>query len=102
MRLTIYVPDRDKHGNPIPPDGVNGIVRKVASLAGGCSVSPVKGYYINQEGQLIEENTLLVWTFTDDEEKIINEFIRWGELTNQESLLVEKDGEPEFIQIGGE
>lgn len=101
----IYFPSKDKVGKSLNPEIENyvfSIVRdSICRELGGLTVSQVKGFYLNNDNQIIDENITLIQSYNDNLEKCTNVIRNLAKIIkdqlNQESVLIEIDNNPEFI-----
>jgi hypothetical protein len=105
-RITIYIPDRDCFEQEIPDicKWIDEAAYILVSIAGGATVLPGRGMYLNRiTGKIINEQTALVYANVEHEHllqnrSLITDFIdRFGRETNQDSVLVEYNGQLYFI-----
>jgi hypothetical protein len=64
--LTVYIPDRDREGNEVPNQRtwVLRAANVLARIGGGATIMPVtEGLWLDDNGQVIQERTVLVYTF---------------------------------------
>jgi hypothetical protein len=96
MRIDIEVGLSDRNGVHFgnkDPRYLN-FLKKLGFASGGFKRTDAKGYFLNEKETLIEENSVTISIFLDDEKKlddikkIIIEFL---EQTNQESAIIVKD-----------
>ena len=99
--FTIYVPNKDRHGNEIGNQRkwVLEASRLLSEINGGATaMPPVEGGWLNDEAEIIWENPVLVYSFIKPAEFLANlarlrEFLhRMGRETNQGEIAFEFDG----------
>jgi len=101
QKLTIYLPDQDRDGQPVQDlqDYIGGIVDILLDINGGATVfyGP-QGVWLNPEtGEKIHENTVLVYSYIDPKPfvenigLIISFLFRFGRETNQGEVFFEFD-----------
>ena len=104
-RFTIYIPDRDRENRPV--DDFDAWIDKgmmlLTELNGGCTRLPnTSGHWLSERGEIVKENTALIYSFFWDmaafERQLprVREFLhRFGRETNQSEVMVELSGEDE-------
>ena len=101
QQLTIYVPDRDKDGQKIKNQRqwVREAACLLARIGGGFTIlPPVEGGWVNDDGELIEEHPVLVYTFVKPDLFLaalpgFRSFLhRLGREANQGEVAFEFDG----------
>lgn len=106
-RLTIYLPDRDRHGFPVEriDDWLHQGAILLTKLIGGATIpAPAQGYWLNQEtSRMVHEMTYTIFSFMapknfPESVEAIRIFIsRFGRETNQQSVALEYRGHMYFI-----
>jgi len=100
--FVIYLPDRDKDGNPIANhrDWIEEALALLSEINGGATATaPVEGAWENDEGVLIREKTVLVYSFVKAEafienlDRIRDLLHRFGRETGQGEVAFEFDHE---------
>jgi hypothetical protein len=98
--LTIYVPNKDRNGEEIGNQRkwVLEAIRLLSEINGGATaLPPVEGAWLNDEGAIIWENPVLVYSFIRPDALLKNlprlpEFLhRMGRETNQGEIAVQFD-----------
>ena len=99
MKIKFYYPNKDKQGNPIDQDKINEYKINLVKITGGASEFTCKGYYINEHGKLLIENTDILESFTqvENKDKILSLAHDFKLACNQESVMLELDQEALFI-----
>ncbi|MDY7043655.1 hypothetical protein RVS70_05490 [Virgibacillus sp. M23] len=103
-KVIVYVPSTmevDKEADV--SDILQHTVRELASIAGGATVEEVKGYWVAEDGSLVEEKIYQVHVFYEDEKenkvitkaKDVARYIK--EKLQQEAVSVEINGTLNFI-----
>ena len=101
QRLCVYIPNKDKNGSDIRDyeRWVNGAREILTRIGGGATaLPPADGTWERANGDMLWEQTRLVYCFVDPErfEATVNElraFLhRFGRETNQGEVVVEFDG----------
>jgi hypothetical protein len=99
--LTLYIPDRDEDGNPLPDQRRWALeaAELLARIGGGVTIMPpVEGGWVNDSGQLVWERPVLAYTFIRPTpfRKLLpdlREFLhRLGRETHQGEVAFEFDG----------
>jgi hypothetical protein len=99
--FTIYVPNKDRKGQEIGNQRkwVLEAIRLLSEINGGATaMPPVEGGWLNDEGEIIWENPVVVYSFIRPDEFLqalpeLREFLhRMGRETNQGEVAVEFDG----------
>jgi hypothetical protein len=99
--FTIYIPNKDRDGNPIPdPQAwIEEAIELMCEINGGATaMPPVDGAWKNEQGAVIRENPVVVYSYIAAEAFTaalprIREFLhRMGRRTNQGEIAVEYDG----------
>ena len=99
--FTIYVPNKDKDGQPISDQ--QALVEEAIGLmceinGGSTAMPPVDGAWKNEQGLVIREKPVVVYSYIAAEAFVaalprIRKFLhRMGRLTNQGEIAVEYDG----------
>lgn len=101
QRLTLYIPSRDQFGNAIRDrkKWITDAVHLLCSIGGGATTfPPVNGAWLNEQtGQIVEEETTLVYCFVKLDRfigclpRLRNFLHRMGRVTNQGEVSIEFD-----------
>jgi len=99
VKIKFYVPNQDKNGDKLPDTSKEYIRLKIAYLAGGFSEYQVKGYWLNQDNKLLQEDTSIIecWINQELQDQIKALALAFKGKYNQESVLVELEGGPLFL-----
>ncbi len=68
QRFAVYIPNQDRHGNPVEQlKWVNEALALLSSICGGATaMPPIRGAWLNQaNGNLVIEEPVLVYTFIE-------------------------------------
>ena len=92
-KLTVYVPSTSSITEYVNNEKyVRLICRVLSTIYGGCSTTPVEGYYVANNGELIVESVTCCYTFGGDAEQLARtgDYIaKWlKRVMKQESVLV--------------
>jgi hypothetical protein len=99
--FTAYIPNKDRHGQEIGNQRkwVLEAIRLLSEVNGGATaMPPVEGGWLNDQGEIIWENPVLVYSFIRPEPFVqglprLREFLhRMGRETNQGEVAFEFDG----------
>jgi hypothetical protein len=99
--FTVYIPNKDRHGQEIGNQRkwVLEAIRLLSEVNGGATaMPPVEGGWLNDEGEIIWESPVLVYSFIRPEPFVqslprLREFLhRMGRETNQGEVAFEFDG----------
>lgn len=99
--FTVYVPNKDRQGQEIGNQRkwVLEAIRLLCEINGGATaMPPVEGGWLSDEGEVIWENPVIVYSFIRPDEFLTNlvrirEFLhRMGRETNQGEIACEFDG----------
>jgi hypothetical protein len=99
--FTVYIPNKDKVGQEIGNQRkwVLEAIRLLSEVNGGATaMPPVEGGWLNEQGEIVWENPVLVYSFIRPEPFLgnlprIREFLhRLGRETNQGEIAFEFDG----------
>lgn len=101
QRLTLYIPDKDKHGRKLRDQ--NRWVKEARELltrigGGATAFPPADGTWVTDEGEILWERTRIIYCFVfpdrfREQVKNLREFVhRFGRETNQGEVVVEFDG----------
>jgi hypothetical protein len=99
-RFTIYLPDRDRVGNPVPriEYWVTRACVMLATINGGVTrLAPAQGMWIC-DNRLVEETTHVVYTLVLNEaffahlDRVLNFLSEFAIRTNQHAVALEYDG----------
>lgn len=102
QRFAIYVPNKNRHGEPVAQASwVEEVLRLLASICGGASaMPPIQGAWLNpQTSALIVEEPLVIYSYIEPETfalrlSELRAFIhRLGIETDQGQMAFEFDGE---------
>lgn len=108
QRFAVYVPNKDKKGDPVDQQPwVEKIMDVLSELCGGATaMPPVRGAWLNPETQsLVIEEPVLVYSFVDPEtfipgiKKLVDIVREMGQKTNQGQVAFEFDGVLYFIDF---
>ncbi|MBB3937352.1 hypothetical protein [Aureimonas phyllosphaerae] len=100
-RFAIYIPNKDRHGEPVDQKTwVAEALYLLSDIGGGATaMPPVTGAWVNpQTGQLILEEPVVVYSYVDPDkfvaeiDKVIDFVRRLGRETNQGSVGMESLG----------
>ncbi len=100
QQLTLFIPNRDKHGNEIGNQRgwVLEAAEILASIGGGFTIlPPVEGGWLDDDGDVIWEQPVLIYTFIKPGQFLsslprLREFLhRLGHTTDQGEVAVEFD-----------
>jgi hypothetical protein len=99
--FTVYVPNKDRNGQEIGNQRkwVLEAIRLLSEINGGATaMPPVEGGWLNDQGEIIWENPVLVYSFIRSDQFLsslprLREFLhRMGRETNQGEVAFEFDG----------
>lgn len=99
--FTVYVPNKDREGNEIGNQRkwVLEAIRLLSEINGGATaMPPVEGGWLNDEGEIIWENPVIVYSFVRPDQFLsklprLRAFLhRMGRETNQGEIAFEFDG----------
>jgi hypothetical protein len=99
--FTIYVPNKDRDGRPIPDQQtwVEEAIALMCEINGGATaMPPVDGAWKNEKGEVIRENPVVVYSYVAAEAFTaalprVREFLhRLGRRTDQGEIAVEFNG----------
>lgn len=102
QRFAIYVPNKDRLGNPVEQSRwVEEGLRLLAEICGGASaMPPIQGAWLNpQTRELVIEEPIVIYSYIEPENFVLRigelrDFIRrLGTKTNQGQMAFEFDGE---------
>jgi hypothetical protein len=100
-RFSVYVPDKDRNGGPVPRElWVEEALALLSKIGGGATAMPaVDGAWFNQEtGNLIREQPRVVYSyiipeqFLEHRDELVAFVKRLGRETNQGAVAIEFDG----------
>ncbi len=100
QRLTLYIRNKDQHGNPIADhaDWCHEAQELLTAIGGGAtSFPPVDGTWRKPDGTDLWEQTKIIYTYIDPDSLVANaarlrEFLhRFGRETNQGRVVFEFD-----------
>ena len=103
--VKLYYPSVDLNNKPLDQAISNpiykGLISKLSSINGGCTVYPVQGYYLTSAGQLIADDISLITSYTERLDETINIMKECSMIIlkslDQESVLIEVNNQMEFI-----
>jgi hypothetical protein len=111
VRFTVYLPDRDKDGDPISDLDlwVETLMMLLCQInTGATALPPARGVW-QGEGPIVGEWTVLVYSYVRSLSRFQNEFYRikafidtFGTRTMQEAVFVEWSGEARVRSDGGD
>jgi hypothetical protein len=99
--LTVYIPNKDKNGYEIGTQRrwVLDALRLLSEINGGATAIPVEGGWLNDEGQIILEDPVIVYSFVTAPDEFLRQLSRlrtflhrMGRETNQGEVAFEFDG----------
>jgi hypothetical protein len=99
--FTVYVPNKDRNGQEIGNQRkwVLEAIRMLSEINGGATaMPPVEGGWLNEQGEIIWENPVLVYSFIRPDQFMsalprLREFLhRMGRETNQGEVAFEFEG----------
>jgi hypothetical protein len=99
--FTVYIPNKDRDGQEIGNQRkwVLEAIRLLSEINGGATaMPPVEGSWLNDQGQIIWENPVVVYSFVRPDQFLsdlprLREFLhRLGRETNQGEIAFEFDG----------
>lgn len=103
-KVTVYVPATKEVDKKIDNTKyVNKVASALSNLFGGATSTPARGYWVSDSGNLVKENTTLVFAYCNTQglEEHIDEVVDLCEwLRNelkQEAVALEINGEMYFI-----
>lgn len=103
--VKLFYPTKTKDNLPIE-SGLStkiykSICKDIIQLSGGLTVYPGNGLYLKSNGDLITEDISILSVYTDQLESMINLMHYWSSIIlkslDQETVLLEIDNRPEFI-----
>jgi hypothetical protein len=98
--FTVYVPNKDKHDQEIGTQRrwVLDAIRLLSEINGGATAIPVEGGWLNDEGQIILEHPVIVYSFVTRPDEFLKNLPRiraflhqMGRETNQGEVAFEFD-----------
>lgn len=98
--FTVYIPNKDKYDQEIGTQRrwVLDLIRLLSEINGGATAIPVEGGWVNDEGTIILEDPVVVYSFVADPEKFYGQLPRiravlhrMGRETNQGEVAFEFD-----------
>ena len=107
-RLTFYIPERDRFDNPIRdlPYWITEAITLLTGIGGGTTKLSGEGaWVITQTGKLQREPVNILYTdvaptvFNSKRQVVLDFMERFGNITGQDAVAAEYDGEMHFIQI---
>ena len=108
QRFAIYVPNKDRDGQPVEQEiWVDAALKLLSSINGGATaMPPVRGAWLNPDsGKLVIEEPVLVYSYIDPDrfEARVSELVdlvhRMGRETRQGEMAIEFDGVLYLIDI---
>lgn len=103
-RVTVYVPATTDVNKAIDnTEYVDQTAQLLASLFGGSTSTPALGYWLSQAGELVKENTTMVFAYCQDAdlqehiETLVNFLEGLKDELRQEAIAMEINGEMYFI-----
>jgi hypothetical protein len=99
--FTVYVPNKDKNDQEIGTQRrwVLDAIRLLSEVNGGATAIPVEGGWLNDEGRIILEDPVIVYSFITQPDRFLNHLPRlraflhrMGRETNQGEVAFEFDG----------
>jgi hypothetical protein len=99
--FTVYVPNKDKNDQEIGTQRrwVLDAIRLLSEVNGGTTAIPVEGGWLSDEGKIILEDPVIVYSFITQPERFLNHLPRrraflhrMGRETNQGEVAFEFDG----------
>ena len=99
MKIKFYYPNSDNNGSLVSPDIIKDFKIRLVKITGGATEYNAKGYYINNDGMLIEESTDILESVTTEavKDKILAIAHDFKIEASQESVMLELDEEVLFI-----
>lgn len=104
-RFTIYLPDRDRAGATVADigDWIDAAMALLTDINGGATrLAPTEGRWLSPEGQVVKEETTLVYSYYPDPARFyarlpeVADFLHlFGRETNQGEVVAELFGESE-------
>jgi hypothetical protein len=98
--FTVYVPNKDRHDQEIGTQRrwVLDALRLLSEINGGATAIPVEGGWLNEEGQIILEHPVVVYSFVSRPDEFVKQLPRLraflhrlGRETNQGEVAFEFD-----------
>lgn len=98
--FSVYVPNKDKHDREIGTQRrwVLDAIRLLSEINGGATAIPVEGGWLNEEGQIILEHPVIVYSFVTRPDEFLKALPRirallhqMGRETNQAEVAFEFD-----------
>lgn len=108
QRFAVYVPNKDKNGEPVQQEEwVNRALTVLSEICGGATaMPPVRGAWLNPETrQLVIEEPVLVYSFIEPGafarrlKEVVHLVKTIGKETNQGQMAIEFDGVLYLIDI---
>lgn len=106
--ITITIPSTSNVSSVIAPaefrQRQHTVARVLSALFGGCTLRHASGYYVAQNGDLIEEDVREAMTYADADAvtrhlaDLRAEAARWAAEWGQECILLAVDNRPEFVE----
>ncbi|RMG87928.1 MAG: hypothetical protein D6712_04730 [Chloroflexi bacterium] len=102
-KVVIYVPSTKDVNVPLSKaeDVVNSTAKFLSQRFGGATSYPARGFWLSEESGLVKEDVTLVYTFArlrrKDRKEVIEFCLGLKAHLNQESILLEINGEPLFL-----
>lgn len=109
-RFAIYVPSADREGKPIgQKEWVDQAMEILSDIGGGATaMPPVDGAWRNEQGRLIRERPIVVYSsiipekFIEHGDALVLFVKRMGRETNQGDVAIEFDGVMYYVSDFGE
>lgn len=98
--ITVYIPNKDKHDQEFGTQRrwVLDAIQLLSEINGGATAIPVEGGWLNEEGQIILEHPVIVYSFLSNPDEFVKglprlrAFLhRMGRETNQGEVAFEFD-----------
>ena len=98
QRFAVYIPDKDKDGNPIEQaKWIEKTLRLLSEICGGATaMPPIRGAWLNKEsGNLVVQEPVLVYTFIEPDEfakrlqEVVHLVREMGKETRQGQMAIE-------------
>jgi len=103
-KVTVYVPATMEVNNAIDNTAqVERVARMLSECFGGATSTPTKGFWVSNDGELVGENTTMVFAYctTEQAENYMEDIVRLCVILkremSQEAIALEYNGEMYFI-----